>query len=772
MCVRVARTECCGGGATYRDFAFQCQCHVSDSVDTRSTLSQGNWLWLPPRENIHHHLFMSAETIDEDLQSRQMAVYGRESMQKLRHAKVLISGLNGLGAEIAKNVILANVKSVTLHDDKMTTTADCGANFYLSEAAVGMNRAAACSKQMQELNPGVFVSAMDGQFPLSGALSRFTVVVAVDVSSEVAFKADQYCRAQTPPIAFIRADVRGLSGFAFVDLGPKFTCLDPTGESIKSAIVESISPVAESSAARVARLASSSAASGQVLLRVQCVEDDALDLDDGDHITFSEIEGLPNLNGTAPLPVTDVSKGRKCFVVSVPAAAASGTYVRGGLITERRMPKQIEHRSYQAFVTEDPGALWEVDESKMSPAATSFAEDFLAVFGSPKANVSFGRSGLLHLGFRALDAYAMRHGGKLPAPVDASAAEEVYQLARAINDSSPIRVAELDLPARATVLRQMAMGARAVLCPMSAILGGIVGQEVVKAATGKFHPLTQGFYFDAFEALPDKALPLEAEFANAAAEGRYEPQVAVFGRSFQARLSNLRVFLVGSGALGCELIKNLALMGVSTGPEAKLTVTDDDVIEKSNLSRQFLFRNHDVGKAKSLSAVRAAGAMNPSLRAVALQDRVAPETEEVFNSSFWLSLDVVIVRQRRWIEAARTLPCASHGNCARRPMSAPSLAACTHACSLTVASARSLCVFSLCLASLTMTECPRQCEGSPLRRLSVRPLWEAAARVGDARHKEQHPVHHPAPDGELRCQPRRAGEGGATVRRPQFPSQH
>ena len=68
------------------------------------------------------------------------------------------------------------------------------------------------------------------------------------------------------------------------------------------------------------------------------------------------------------------------------------------------MPKEIEHRSYEEFVTRDPGELWEVDESKMSPAATSFADDLLAVFGSPQANVSFGRSGLLHLGLRALDA--------------------------------------------------------------------------------------------------------------------------------------------------------------------------------------------------------------------------------------------------------------------------------------------------------------------------------------------------------------------------------
>ena len=83
----------------------------------------------------------AAGEIDEDLHSRQLAVYGRESMQKLRKANVLISGINGLGAEIAKNVILANVNAVTLHDSKAATVADCGSHFYLSEADAGKNRA-------------------------------------------------------------------------------------------------------------------------------------------------------------------------------------------------------------------------------------------------------------------------------------------------------------------------------------------------------------------------------------------------------------------------------------------------------------------------------------------------------------------------------------------------------------------------------------------------------------------------------------------------------
>lgn len=58
----------------------------------------------------------------------------------------------------------------------------------------------------------------------------------------------------------------------------------------------------------------------------------------------------------------------------------------------------------------------------------------------------------------------------------------------------------------------------------------------------------------------------------------------------------LQVFLVGAGALGCEFIKNFAMMGLGIGAQGQVTITDDDVIEKSNLSRQFLFRDWDIGR--------------------------------------------------------------------------------------------------------------------------------------------------------------------------------
>lgn len=77
---------------------------------------------------------------------------------------------------------------------------------------------------------------------------------------------------------------------------------------------------------------------------------------------------------------------------------------------------------------------------------------------------------------------------------------------------------------------------------------------------------------------------------------RYDGQIAIFGRNVQQKLEGLKVFLVGAGALGCEFLKNFAMMGVSVSLDGKFVVTDDDTIEKSNLSRQFLFRDWDIGR--------------------------------------------------------------------------------------------------------------------------------------------------------------------------------
>lgn len=81
----------------------------------------------------------------------------------------------------------------------------------------------------------------------------------------------------------------------------------------------------------------------------------------------------------------------------------------------------------------------------------------------------------------------------------------------------------------------------------------------------------------------------------------------------QNRLAAASVLVAGAGALGNEVLKNLALLGVGN-----LLIVDVDQIERSNLSRTLLFREEDVGQLKADAAARAVMSLNPDVHATAL----------------------------------------------------------------------------------------------------------------------------------------------------------
>merc|ERR1719268_614220 len=123
----------------------------------------------------------------------------------------------------------------------------------------------------------------------------------------------------------------------------------------------------------------------------------------------------------------------------------------------------------------------------------------------------------------------------------------------------------------------------------------------MKACSGKFMPIRQWLYFDALECLPEDKSGLTEEVCKPTGS-RYDGQVAVFGQDFQAKMLKQKYFVVGAGAIGCELLKNFAMVGLGCDG-GSVTVTDMDMIEKSNLNRQFLFRSWDINKHKAVTAV-------------------------------------------------------------------------------------------------------------------------------------------------------------------------
>jgi adenylyltransferase/sulfurtransferase len=76
----------------------------------------------------------------------------------------------------------------------------------------------------------------------------------------------------------------------------------------------------------------------------------------------------------------------------------------------------------------------------------------------------------------------------------------------------------------------------------------------------------------------------------------------------QSKLAAAKVLVIGAGALGNEIVKNLALLGVGN-----VLIADKDRIEHSNLSRSVLYRESDIGKPKSVVAAEAARAIFPQM---------------------------------------------------------------------------------------------------------------------------------------------------------------
>ncbi|HVR39217.1 MAG TPA: ThiF family adenylyltransferase [Thermoanaerobaculia bacterium] len=88
----------------------------------------------------------------------------------------------------------------------------------------------------------------------------------------------------------------------------------------------------------------------------------------------------------------------------------------------------------------------------------------------------------------------------------------------------------------------------------------------------------------------------------------------------QPRLRNARVLVVGAGALGNEVIKNFALLGIG-----HVAIADMDMIEISNLTRSPLFRESDAGKPKAECAARAARDLYPDIDARALVGNITAD---------------------------------------------------------------------------------------------------------------------------------------------------
>lgn len=117
---------------------------------------------------------------------------------------------------------------------------------------------------------------------------------------------------------------------------------------------------------------------------------------------------------------------------------------------------------------------------------------------------------------------------------------------------------------------------------------------------------------------------------------RYARQIILpaFGGMGQAKLKDAHVAVIGAGGIGCPAITYLAAAGVG-----KLTIVDHDVVELSNLQRQPLFSDADIGALKAEIAADAARRINPHVEAVAVAARLDDGNAEALLAGAELILD-------------------------------------------------------------------------------------------------------------------------------------
>uniref|UniRef100_A0A7S4D0L7 E1 ubiquitin-activating enzyme n=1 Tax=Eutreptiella gymnastica TaxID=73025 RepID=A0A7S4D0L7_9EUGL len=518
--------------------------------------------------------------LDESLYSRQLYVLGAEAMQRMSRSDVLVVGLSGLGCEIAKNIILSGVKSITVSDSEDVTWADLGTHFFVGAEDIGKNRVECCLAKLAELNPYVVCKQHAGRVDLQFVTTFHTVVMVDQGSVEGLMEMNAVCRQQGTH--FIAVESRGVFGYVFVDFGDQFHVVDVDGTEPARHVITDITT---SEAAEV----TVDEESGQ-----------ALGLAVGDVVQIDYVEGMAGINGTQHTVLQVTGKHK----IVIGDTRDMGQYVRGGYLSGTKKQETMRFKS--------------LGDSIQSPefVVSDYAQ--------------MDRPGQLHVAWLALHRWRSAHG-RWPQSYNAAEAEEVVELARS-----------LDLSVPSDVVRALAYTARGSLNPLCCFLGGIAAQEVLKSCSGKFRPIQQWFYFDAVECLPSVSSAV-ADPKQFTAEGvRYESQIAVLGQQMQETLKNLNYFVVGAGALGCELLKNMALMGVGAGARGSVTVTDMDAIEVSNLSRQFLFRRQHVGQLKSSTAAAAAKVINHSIKIRHMSHKVHPETEHIFDDRFWDRLDGVV----------------------------------------------------------------------------------------------------------------------------------
>ena len=511
------------------------------------------------------------------------------------------------------------------------------------------------AEYIQRLNPGVQVDILtrakllellrdeaaqelnDWDDEESISLGTNPVMVCVDRSTSAMLEINDACRHRcqknAPSVPFVSVKTAGVYSQLFCDFGPSFVVVDEDGETSRSTLMDKIEKIDENSE----------------VLTVYCLDGERHDVSSGDVIEFQGDSSPDGMSSSQVFPQCEVVavKSPTCFTVKARNGdESSDEHFPNALLdgktrsfTRVKVPRTISFSSLRDILQSESSASGS-DER----VTKTDCWDNDALFAPSDLDKSFDplRRKAIMASMAALDKFVTKYD-RLPNRTAKS---------HDTNADDPTRTKRTDVERFQSIVRkitkvespiisQFASTCRAKFTPIQAISGAVGAQEVLKAATGLYNPVQQFLLYDCDEVLHSadlKSKHKETDKDGLVARG----QAYILGTTLSQKLASSRIFLVGAGAIGCELLKNLASMGAGACKKGCLIVTDMDTIEKSNLSRQLLFRDIDVGEFKS-AAARAAMLRFSDCNVEAHTSRVGEEEDGPFDDDFWSSgCDVVL----------------------------------------------------------------------------------------------------------------------------------
>lgn len=564
----------------------------------------------------------STDANEEERYSRQVFAVGKRAHGLIRSSTIYLDGpaASGLVYETAKNLALSGIRKLVFlvpSDDDESAKHDQSyhnqpfddlGNAYLRAARAELDDETSDSvdilaSYVKHLNPSIDVSILrDRKSLVDHDTTVRNVLLVLDRPYRTQVRLNKLAR--TNGMSFVSVETAGLFGRIFCDFGPSFEVYDADGET----------PL-ETPLLRVEQGSDPESEEDDKFITIRCVDGEKHDVSKGDIVRFKFRNGEVSSTSCVVEKVQTPFK----FVASIREESDSNDidsviaqWNEAASFSRTKIPQEVSFVGLEEAV------------SKAQQDSTLFtACDLDKSWDETRRKTVFGC-------FQTLSAFAKVHE-RLPKREDRKTFTALFK--------ENTYDEEVDKPAKSHI-KNFVSGCAAKFGLLQAIFGAIGAQEALKAVTGLYSPVKQFLLYDCDEVLDPKSMGTSTEELDS---HNYDAGIRyILGEEIVDEIQSKRIFVVGAGAIGCEILKNLAAMGVGTKDKGKIISTDMDTIEKSNLSRQFLFRDSDIGKFKSLAAKDSVLRFQPAAKIEAHSTKVGSD-ESVFDERFWeKKVDVVL----------------------------------------------------------------------------------------------------------------------------------